>query len=156
MIFKTIGGKPVDLLQYTLDRVKECPLLDVYIGTDSQVYSTKIGDKVTNVFVTVIAYRFGSKGVNFVYSKSAKFGRMGKYNRLYMEGEVSINTAKKFRELVNLPIQIDLDYNSDSKYYSNRLVSVIGSWAVSLGFKVNVKPDLQVATRAADYCCKNL
>jgi len=37
---------------------------------------------------------------------------------------------------------------------SNKLISATKGWANSLGYKVNVKPNSQIATRAADHHCK--
>ena len=49
---------------------------------------------------------------------------------------------------------IDMDYNEDESYKSHKLISAAKGWANSLGYKVNVKPNNQIATRAADYHCK--
>ena len=45
-------------------------------------------------------------------------------------------------------------YNSDEYHRSNKLISATKGWANSLGYKVNVKPNNQIATRAADHHCK--
>jgi predicted RNase H-related nuclease YkuK (DUF458 family) len=47
-----------------------------------------------------------------------------------------------------------MDYNEDENFKSNKLISAAKGWANSLGYKVNVKPNNQIATRAADYHCK--
>ena len=57
----------------------------------------------------------------------------------------------------NLPgirFEIDMDYNDDEYYMSNKLVSAARGWAQSFGYKVNIKPNKQIATRAADYHCR--
>ena len=46
-----------------------------------------------------------------------------------------------------------MDYNDDGYWPSNRLVSSTCGWASSLGYKVNIKPNAQIATKAADYHC---
>jgi predicted RNase H-related nuclease YkuK (DUF458 family) len=51
-------------------------------------------------------------------------------------------------------VEIDMDYKSDESFSSHKLISATRGWANSLGYKVNVKPDNQIATRAADYHCK--
>ena len=48
----------------------------------------------------------------------------------------------------------DRDYNSDENHRSHKLISATKGWANSLGYKVNVKPNNQIATRAADHHCK--
>ena len=47
-----------------------------------------------------------------------------------------------------------MDYNSDESFKSHKLISAAQGWANSLGYKVNIKPNNQIATRAADYHCK--
>ena len=47
-----------------------------------------------------------------------------------------------------------MDYNEDEFYMSNKLVSAARGWASSHGYKVNIKPHKQIATRAADHHCK--
>jgi hypothetical protein len=55
---------------------------------------------------------------------------------------------------IKVQIQIDLDYNVDERYFSSRLVQAASGWATSLGYRVNIKPDNQIATRAADHHCR--
>ena len=50
--------------------------------------------------------------------------------------------------------EIDLDYNENENFKSNKLVNASKGLANSLGYKVNIKPHIQIATRAADYHCK--
>jgi predicted RNase H-related nuclease YkuK (DUF458 family) len=47
-----------------------------------------------------------------------------------------------------------MDYNDDESHKSNRLISAAKGWANSLGYKVNVKPNNQIATKAADHHCR--
>jgi len=47
-----------------------------------------------------------------------------------------------------------MDYNNDEYYMSSKLVSAAKGWATSYGYKVNIKPNKQIATRAADYHCR--
>ena len=47
-----------------------------------------------------------------------------------------------------------MDYNDNEAHKSYKLISAAKGWANSLGYKVNVKPQIQIATRAADYNCK--
>jgi predicted RNase H-related nuclease YkuK (DUF458 family) len=77
-----------------------------------------------------------------------------KWTRLWKEAEYSINVAEWLTEKVNVNVEIDLDYNSEDKYFSSRLVAPTVGWANSLGFKTNIKPDNQIATKAADHHCR--
>ena len=77
-----------------------------------------------------------------------------KFTRLLKEAEYSIEIAQWISEKIKIEIQIDLDYNANDKYFSNKLIPMTKGWANSLGYKVNVKPNEQIATRAADYQCR--
>ena len=76
------------------------------------------------------------------------------WTRLWQEAEMSIDVAEWLTHQVSVRVEIDMDYNSDESFKSNKLISATKGWANSLGYKVNVKPDNQIATRAADYHCK--
>ena len=47
--------------------------------------------------------------------------------------------------------QIDLDLNGDPRWKSNRFVQMNVGWAKCLGYKVSIKPDVQVAVNAANH-----
>ena len=76
------------------------------------------------------------------------------WKRLWKEAEMSIEVAEWLSKQINVKIQIDMDYNNDEKFISNKLISAAKGWANSLGYKVNVKPNNQIATKAADHHCK--
>jgi predicted RNase H-related nuclease YkuK (DUF458 family) len=67
---------------------------------------------------------------------------------------MSIDIAEQMKSKLDVDIQIDMDYNEDENFKSNRLVNASRGWANSLGYQVNMKPNIQVATRAADHHCK--
>jgi len=73
--------------------------------------------------------------------------------RLWRETELSVDIARQL-DKQKVKIEIDMDYNSDERFFSNKLVAVAKGWANSLGFKVNLKPYNQIATSAADYHSK--
>lgn len=147
--FKLVSGPKVDLIKHSGQVLKENPDTQIIVGTDSQ----NSDDKTT--YVTVIAYRYAKRGVHCIYRKEV-FPRIAdNYTRLFKEAQMSIETAVWIDE--NTPydvISIDLDYNSDHKYESNKVVAGAKGWAESLGYKVNIKPDSQIATKAADNFCR--
>ena len=75
------------------------------------------------------------------------------WERLWRETELSVDIARQL-DKQKVKIEIDMDYNSDERFFSNKLVAVAKGWANSLGFKVNLKPYNQIATSAADYHSK--
>jgi len=149
MKFRTLNNKKVNPVTYTANIIKENPYVETHIGTDSQRRGTEI------VYATVIAYRYPMRGVHYIYCKEHFPPIKDDWSRLWLETEKSIQIAEVLSE--NLPgirFEIDMDYNDDEYYMSNRLVSAAKGWASSLGYKVNIKPNKQIATRAADHCCR--
>ena len=145
--FLKIDGQKIDPLKYTLNIIKKYPDVKIHVGTDSH----SINDNTR--YITAIAYRFNQSGVHYIYSKSNFPKIIDKWERLWKETELSIEIAQ-ILDNKEINLEIDMDYNSDEKYYSNKLVSVAKGWVNSLGFKVNIKPFNQIATSAADYHSK--
>ena len=76
------------------------------------------------------------------------------WSRLWKEAELSLEVAEWLTKQVNIKVEIDMDYNNDVSFQSNKLVAATKGWANSLGYKVNIKPFKQIATKAADHHCK--
>jgi len=148
LLFKDISGKRIDTLAHTLNILKKNPSVEIHVGSDSQ----SVGKQT--IYCTVIAYRFGNRGVHYVLSKTAVPLISDMWTRLWKEAELSIEVAEWISKLVPLKIEIDMDYNEDENFQSYKLISAAKGWANSLGYKVNVKPHNQIATRAADHHCK--
>ena len=134
LLFKNIHGKIIDPLSHTLNVLKNSPYSQIHIGSDSQ--------------------NFGSRGVHYIISKKDEVIIDDIWKRLWKEAEMSIEVAEWLSKQINVKIQIDMDYNNDEKFISNKLISAAKGWANSLGYKVNVKPNNQIATKAADHHCK--
>jgi predicted RNase H-related nuclease YkuK (DUF458 family) len=147
-VFKKLNGQAVDIVEHTLSVLKECPYVEIHIGTDSQNHAD------ATAYSVVIAYRYGNRGVHYVVHKQRVKKIRDRWTRLWQEAVMSIETAELLTAKVKVQVQIDLDYNVDERYYSNNLVQAASGWAQSLGYKVNIKPDNQVATRAADQHCR--
>ena len=128
--------------------MNEYPHLQIYVGSDSQ----NLGKKT--VYCTVIAYKLGNRGVHYILYKKKQIIIKDLWSRLWHETELSIDTAEWLNQKIKVGIEIDMDYNENEVYKSNKLISAAKGWANSLGYKVNVKPQMQIATRAADYNCK--
>ena len=148
LLFKDIRGNPIDPVKHTLDVIKNYPYVEINIGTDSQNINRQ------SRYTTVIAYRLGSRGVHYILSKTHVNIIRDMWTRLWKEAEFSVDTAEWLTKKVSIRVEIDMDYNEDESYKSHKLISAAKGWANSLGYKVNVKPNNQIATRAADYHCK--
>ena len=147
-LFKNIKGERIDPVEHTLKILRDYPTVKIHIGSDSQ----NIGKKTK--YATVIAYRYGSRGVHYILSKKNELLIKDMWTRLWKEAEMSIDIAQWLTRQVSVRVEIDMDYNSDENFKSNKLISATKGWANSLGYKVNVKPNNQIATKAADYHCK--
>ena len=148
LLFKNIKGENIDTVNHTLEIMKSYPYAEIHIGTDSQNINKE------TYYTTVIAYRLGSRGVHYIFSKPKKKIIRDMWTRLWKEAEYSVDVAEWLTKKITLKVEIDMDYNEDKSYKSHKLISAAKGWANSLGYKVNVKPNNQIATRAADYHCK--
>jgi predicted RNase H-related nuclease YkuK (DUF458 family) len=148
-VFKKVNGEKVDVVKHTLEIIKKNPDVEIHIGTDSQ----SSGEFTT--YATVIAYRYGTRGVHYIFWKE-KIARINdKFIKLYREAELTIDVAEWFTERIkSVRVELDFDYNASVKHYSQKLVPSTKGWAESLGYTVNIKPVKQIATRAADYHCR--
>lgn len=144
-VFRTPEGEVVDVVKHTLKILKQHPDVEISIGTDSQNVKRKTH------YVTVIAYRYNCKGVHYIYNKVKIPKIRDQFQRLFKEAEMSVEVAEWFTSKIRVQVTIDLDYNGDAKHGSHMVVSAAKGWANSLGYKVNIKPEVQVASRAADY-----
>ena len=148
MTFRTSKGDEIDPIAYTRNMIARHPNTTIHIGTDSQSIA-----KHTQ-YATVIAYRLGNRGVHYVVHKVGFPKIKDFWTRLWKETEMSIDIAEKIKSALGVELQIDMDYNEDQSFKSNSLVNASRGWANSLGYRVNMKPNIQVATRAADHHCK--
>jgi len=148
LLFKDINGNRVDPISHTLEIIKHYPYAEIHIGTDSQ----NMGKQTR--YTTVIAYRLGTRGVHYILSKSKVKLIKDMWTRLWQEAEKSIDVAEWLTQQITVRVEIDMDYNGDENFKSHKLIAAAKGWANSLGYKVNVKPHNQIATRAADHHCK--
>ena len=149
MNFRKVNNTKVNPVNYTAKIIQENPFVETHIGTDSQ----RVGSNIN--YVTVIAYRYPLRGVHYIYCKETFPPIRDDWSRLWLETERTMQIAELLSD--NLPgirFEIDMDYNDDEYYMSNKLVSAARGWATSFGYKVNIKPNKQIATRAADYHCR--
>ena len=148
VVFKDINGNIIDPVDHTREIIRKNPFVEVHVGTDSQSLA-----KITQ-YITVIAYRFGNRGVHYILKKNGVPQIKDLWTRLWKETELSIDIAETIKKSLNVIPEIDLDYNENESFKSNKLVNASKGLANSLGYKVNIKPHIQIATRAADYHCK--
>ena len=127
LLFKDIHGNRVDPVNHTLEVIKNYPYAEIHIGTDSQNINKE------SRYTTVIAYRLGSRGVHYILSKKKVNIIRDMWTRLWNEAELSIDLAEWITEKISIKVQIDMDYNEDENFKSNKLISAAKGLANSLG-----------------------
>jgi predicted RNase H-related nuclease YkuK (DUF458 family) len=142
------SGKPIELERYLADYLAVHPECEVHIGSDSQNF------RVHTVYATAIVLRHPGKGAHVLYTKSRVPKIKDIFSKLWGELERSIQLAEYLQnELLIEVLQIDLDYNEDESYPSNKVLNAASGYVQSLGYTVKAKPDLLMAVWAANVLC---
>jgi len=147
--FQVMGGRlKHDVCDYITAMTGESDV-EVHVGCDSQNH------KRHTVYVTTVVFRFPNNGAHVIYRRERVPKILDMWTKLWGETERSVALANLILEECNLRVaQIDLDFNSDSKYASHKLVSASSGYITSLGFDSKVKPDLLMAAWAANVLCQ--
>jgi predicted RNase H-related nuclease YkuK (DUF458 family) len=148
--FKKIGGEDVvDLLSYTRAIVDKNPDVKIYVGCDSQTYSSK------TVYVTTVVFRYDSRGAHVIYRREVIPRVKDLWSKLWGELNRAIDIAGylKFEGKIEIH-QIDLDYNTSPKYKSNIVLKAAVGYVESMGYNYAVKPESLIAISAANELCR--
>lgn len=145
-IFKKMGSHVnVELGSYAQAMVASYPKAKIYVGSDSQNYAAK------TLYATTVVFRFENNGAHVIYHREPTPLVKDMWTRLWGELQRSIDVAGYLKFECNLPIeQIDLDLNSDPEFLSNKVFQAAVGYAQSMGYKAKTKPDLLMATWAAN------
>lgn len=148
-VFKTMNDhQPVELLSYVQEMIRQNPNVKVYVGTDSQNYHR------TTVYVSTVVLRYINNGAHVLYQKEKLDKISDRWTRLWEELQRSVDLAGYLRFEGGIDIaQIDLDFNSDPKFFSNKLLPAATGYAQSMGYETKSKPDILMATWAANVLC---
>ena len=142
------SGAPVELDRYLNDIVRSHPKCEVHIGTDSQNHSCH------TTYVSTIVLRFPGNGAHVLYSKEKVPIIWEMFTKLWGELERSVKLATYIEEQLHIPVQqIDLDYNEDPEFPSHKVLTAASGYVQSMGFRVKAKPELLMATWAANVLC---
>lgn len=147
--FRIMGGDQIEnLKEYLLHIMNNQENAELHIGCDSQ----NVGAKT--VYVTTIVLRYQNNGAHVLYHKEKVPKIIDLWTKLWGETERSVDLANWVKDVCQLPVkQIDLDYNSDPEYPSNKLLSASTGYITSLGFIAKAKPELLMAVWAANVLC---
>ncbi|MGB0509170.1 MAG: ribonuclease H-like YkuK family protein, partial [Schleiferiaceae bacterium] len=96
--------------------------------------------------------RHPGKGVHYILTKKREPIISDMITRLFKEAEDSIKVAEYLKENgVYQPITIDVDYNENEEHRSHKLIPMVKGWILGLGYQMNTKQNIQVASVAADH-----
>lgn len=149
--FRKYEGKNIENLpEYILKVLEQYKDVKIHIGTDSQRHKRYIH------FATVIAFRYGTRGVHYIY----QFKRVKMFQtiqaRLTHEIELTVNLVMWLKD--NMPFlkieALEADVNIDEKWESNKVYGLATGWLQGVAdpeTKVLAKPELLVAIRAANH-----
>ena len=106
------------------------------------------------MFVTVVAIRNGNSGATYRHLKTFTEKYKDKLQRLRKEAEITMEIVKYLEDNFISVDVVEFDYNSDERHLSNKVLHEWKGWFEGLGYAVTVKPEQQIAVKAADYICK--
>lgn len=142
------NGRKVDVFEHIQQTLTAHPYAELVIGCDSQNMSKH------TVYVTAIVFRFPRSGAHVIYYKERVPRIKDIWTKLWGETQRSVNLASFIEEQCGVRVkQIDLDYNSDPKFPSNKLLGPSEGYIKSLGYKTAAKPSLLMAVWAANAMC---
>jgi predicted RNase H-related nuclease YkuK (DUF458 family) len=142
---KMFDGKEVELKSYCLQLLNENPRIKIHVGSDSQNYSKN------TLYATTVVFRYENNGAHVIYHKETMPKVFDMWTRLWGELQRSIDVAGYLRFECDIPIeQIDLDFNSDPDFASNKVFQAAVGYVQSLGYVAKSKPEILMATWAAN------
>ena len=142
------GRRAFDVCEYVREMMASGALFSLHVGCDSQNY------RCHTVYVTTVVFRYPQAGAHVIYRKEKVPRISDMWTKLWGETERSVALAHLLREESEVEVeQIDLDFNTDPAYPSNKLLSASAGYIQSLGFQSGAKPDLLMAAWAADALC---
>lgn len=150
-VFKDRDGNKVDEIKHCLEVLKNKSFTKIYVGSDSQK------KRKTIEYAVVIAFRYGNRGAHYIFSKwnvSRKgYGKGDQLieKRLQEEVATTMEIVSRLQENSISVYQIDFDLNCDPKWKSHKFVQMATGWGKAMGCNVSIKPDVQVATKAANH-----
>lgn len=122
--FINVHNQVVNPLKYVRDMLYHNPDISLYVGSDSQ------NRRRFTTFATVIAFRNGTRGTHFIFSREHVKPRMVSVeHRLMEEWRRTVEVANW---LMDNGIKIDyveFDANRDDRWRSNRIIDVATAYA---------------------------
>lgn len=148
-VFKNMHTKNAVILdEYLREHLSVTKPPKLYVGTDSQYMAGK------TIYVSTVVLRYEGNGAKVIFTKEVLKQNIDMWTRLWDELERSLVIANYIAKDLGYPIeQIDMDYNQDENSKSNKVFKAAKGYIDSLGFKSGAKPQLLIATWAANVLC---
>jgi predicted RNase H-related nuclease YkuK (DUF458 family) len=152
-MWRTFGGVPIgssitDEVERIINEEKQRGnQLKLCIGTDSQVYGTRIE------FATVIVFLRAKQGGRMLIDKCTITQKMQLNERLLHEVTLSIETAYSLLEIINfhhITLEVHADINTDPRHKSERTLAEAKGYITGMGFEFKGKPDGFASSSCAD------
>ena len=121
--------------------------LKACIGTDSQVYGTRI-----EYATVVVILREGHGGFMFI-SNSSEHREIGIKERMLNEVAMSIDVAYQLCdlfELYDVDLEVHADINTNPQFKSNKALNEAMGYILSMGFVFKAKPDAFASSSCAN------
>jgi predicted RNase H-related nuclease YkuK (DUF458 family) len=142
-------GRPVQLLQHVQEMWAARPDVEISVGSDSQ---NRCGH---TIYTTAVVIRYHRNGAHVVYRREKQARIRDLWTRLWGEVERSLDVARALRDEGGVPVaRIDMDLNSDPRFGSHRLHTTAVGYVRAQGYDAHTKPDLLMATWAANVLCQ--
>jgi predicted RNase H-related nuclease YkuK (DUF458 family) len=140
---------PVDLVEHVRGIMDHDPGVEVLVGCDSQNR-----DRHT-IYTTAVVLRYHRNGAQVLYRRERTERIRDMWTRLWGEVERSLEVARSLTVQGGVRIsRIDMDLNSDPRFGSHRLHSAAVGHVKAYGYETRTKPDLLIATWAANVLCQ--
>ncbi len=118
------------------------------IGSDSQ----NLGDRT--IYTTTVVLRYRANGAHVIHLRAKAHRITDLWSRLWGEVERSLAVAHWLSQEGHLPVHgIDLDLNPDPSVGSHLLYSAAIGLVRARGYEPRTKPELLMATWAANVLC---
>lgn len=146
---KVSDGTKVDLLEHSKMMMEENPDCTIFVGCDSQ----NVGSQT--IYVTTVVFRFENNGAHAIYRREKIDKIKDIWTKLWGELQRSIDIAGYLTFEGGIKVhQIDLDYNKDPKYKSNKVLKAAVGYVESLGYKYASKPEMLISIHMANDLCR--
>lgn len=142
-------GGPIQLLDHVRGIVAHDPGVEVLVGSDSQNHD------LHTVYTTTVVLRYHRNGAQVLYRRERTDRIRDLWTRLWGEVERSLEVARTLTDAGGVRIsRIDMDINSDPRFASHKLHTTAVGYVRSQGYETRTKPDLLIATWAANLLCQ--